>query len=63
MNDAVDWARDLGGGTRVALVQAGTFRSDAGALFGPVPRLLWDRWVEPTRSTTRTGSSRRSTAS
>jgi glyoxylase-like metal-dependent hydrolase (beta-lactamase superfamily II) len=29
----------------VALVQAGTFRSDAGALFGPVPRLLWDRWV------------------
>ena len=45
MNDAVDWALDLGGGTRVALVQAGTFRSDAGALFGPVPRLLWDRWV------------------
>ena len=41
MNDAVDWALDLGGGTRVALVQAGTFRSDAGALFGPVPRLLW----------------------
>ncbi len=29
----------------VALVQAGTFRSDAGALFGPVPRLLWDRWA------------------
>ena len=23
----------------------GTFRSDAGALFGPVPRLLWDRLV------------------
>lgn len=23
-------------------MQAGTFRSDAGALFGPVPRLLWD---------------------
>jgi glyoxylase-like metal-dependent hydrolase (beta-lactamase superfamily II) len=45
VNDAVDWARDLGGGTRVALVQAGTFRSDAGALFGPVPRLLWNRWV------------------
>jgi glyoxylase-like metal-dependent hydrolase (beta-lactamase superfamily II) len=40
-NDAVDWARDLGGGTRVALVQAGTFRSDAGALFGPVPWGLW----------------------
>ena len=45
MNDAVPWAADLGGGTRVGLVQAGTFRSDAGALFGPVPRLLWDRWV------------------
>jgi glyoxylase-like metal-dependent hydrolase (beta-lactamase superfamily II) len=45
INDAVDWRRDLGGGTTVALVQAGTFRSDAGALFGPVPRLLWDRWV------------------
>jgi glyoxylase-like metal-dependent hydrolase (beta-lactamase superfamily II) len=45
MNDAVDWAADLGGGTRVALIQAGTFRSDAGALFGPVPRLLWDRLV------------------
>jgi glyoxylase-like metal-dependent hydrolase (beta-lactamase superfamily II) len=29
----------------VALIQAGTFRSDAGALFGPVPRLLWDRLV------------------
>jgi glyoxylase-like metal-dependent hydrolase (beta-lactamase superfamily II) len=29
----------------VALVQAGSFRSDAGALFGPVPRLLWDRLV------------------
>ena len=26
-------------------IQAGTFRSDAGALFGPVPRLLWDRLV------------------
>ena len=45
LNDAVDWRRDLGGGTTVALVQAGTFRSDAGALFGPVPRMLWDRWV------------------
>ncbi len=45
INDAVDWAADLGGGTRVALVQAGTFRSDAGALFGPVPRILWDRLV------------------
>jgi glyoxylase-like metal-dependent hydrolase (beta-lactamase superfamily II) len=45
INSAVDWAADLGGGTRVALVQAGTFRSDAGALFGPVPRILWDRLV------------------
>jgi glyoxylase-like metal-dependent hydrolase (beta-lactamase superfamily II) len=45
MNDAVDWSADLGGGTRVALIQAGTFRSDAGALFGPVPRILWDRLV------------------
>jgi glyoxylase-like metal-dependent hydrolase (beta-lactamase superfamily II) len=41
INDTVDWARDLGGGTRVALVRAGTFRSDAGALFGPVPWSLW----------------------
>ena len=45
INDAVDWAVDLGGGTRAALIQAGTFRSDAGALFGPVPRILWDRLV------------------
>ena len=41
MNDSVDWARDLGGGVRVALIQAGTFRSDAGTLFGPVPWVLW----------------------
>lgn len=45
LNDAVDWSTDLGGGTRVSLVQAGTFRSDAGALFGPVPRILWNRLV------------------
>jgi len=45
MNSAVDWRRDLGGGTRLALVQAGTFRSDAGPLFGPVPRVLWDGLV------------------
>jgi glyoxylase-like metal-dependent hydrolase (beta-lactamase superfamily II) len=45
INDAVDWRTELGGGTRVALVQAGTFRSDAGALFGPVPRLLWGSLV------------------
>jgi glyoxylase-like metal-dependent hydrolase (beta-lactamase superfamily II) len=45
MNDAFDWATTLGPGVRVGLVQAGTFRSDAGALFGPVPRVLWGRWV------------------
>lgn len=45
INDTVDWSADLGGGTRVALIQAGQFRSDAGALFGPVPRILWDRLV------------------
>jgi glyoxylase-like metal-dependent hydrolase (beta-lactamase superfamily II) len=46
LNGAVDWRRDLGGGFRVALVRAGTFRSDAGALFGPVPRILWGRLVD-----------------
>jgi glyoxylase-like metal-dependent hydrolase (beta-lactamase superfamily II) len=45
MNDAVDWRADLGGGVHVALIQAGSFRSDAGTLFGPVPRILWDRLV------------------
>ena len=45
INDAVDWSTELGGGTRVALVQAGTFLTDAGAVFGPVPRLLWERHV------------------
>jgi glyoxylase-like metal-dependent hydrolase (beta-lactamase superfamily II) len=45
ISDAVDWALDLGGGTRVALIQAGTFRSDAGTLFGPVPRILWNGLV------------------
>ena len=43
LDDALDWSTSLGGGTSVALVQAGTFLSDAGALFGPVPRLLWER--------------------
>jgi glyoxylase-like metal-dependent hydrolase (beta-lactamase superfamily II) len=43
--DTADWSIELGGGTRVSLIQAGTFRSDAGALFGPVPRLLWDHLV------------------
>jgi glyoxylase-like metal-dependent hydrolase (beta-lactamase superfamily II) len=45
INDEVDWRVALGGGTTAALIQAGTFRSDAGALFGPVPRILWDRLV------------------
>ena len=45
LNDAVHWSTDLGAGVRVALVQAGTFRSDAGALFGPVPRVLWGKLV------------------
>ena len=46
MNDAVDWKLDLGGGVRVALIQAGSFRSDAGTLFGPVPWVLWGDLVE-----------------
>jgi glyoxylase-like metal-dependent hydrolase (beta-lactamase superfamily II) len=41
INDATDWSRDLGGGVRVALVVAGRFRTDAGAIFGPVPWMLW----------------------
>jgi glyoxylase-like metal-dependent hydrolase (beta-lactamase superfamily II) len=45
LNDAVDWRASLGDGTQVALIQAGTFRTDAGAIFGPVPRLLWGRLV------------------
>jgi glyoxylase-like metal-dependent hydrolase (beta-lactamase superfamily II) len=45
INDAAAWSADLGGGTRVGLIRAGTFRSDAGALFGPVPRILWDKLV------------------
>ena len=45
LNDAVNWSAQLGGGTRVALVQAGRFRTDAGAVFGAVPRLLWGKLV------------------
>src|SRR5450759_28213 len=45
MADDVPWSADLGGGAQVALVQAGTFLADAGAVFGPVPRLLWERHV------------------
>ncbi len=39
--DVHDWFADLGAGTRVALVVAGTFRSDAGVLLGHVPRPTW----------------------
>ena len=46
MRDANDWFADLGGGTRVALVVAGTFRSDAGVLLGHVPRTLWHPLVQ-----------------
>ena len=46
LNESVDWRTDLGGGVRVALVQAGTFTTDAGAAFGPVPRSMWERLVE-----------------
>ena len=42
----VDWRADLGGGTTVALVQAGVFQADAGALFGPVPRSMWQGLVD-----------------
>jgi len=45
-NDAVHWRTDLGGGTSVALIQAGSFRSDAGTLLGPVPWILWRSWAE-----------------
>lgn len=45
INASVDWRADLGGGVRVALLQAGVFRSDVGTLFGPVPRVMWDRLV------------------
>ncbi len=45
MNDAVHWSAELGGGTRIALIQAGRFRSDAGALLGVVPRIMWNGLV------------------
>ncbi|MFI5255092.1 MAG: MBL fold metallo-hydrolase, partial [Candidatus Limnocylindrales bacterium] len=45
INERVDWRTDLGAGRRVALIQAGTFTSDAGTVFGPVPRTLWERLV------------------
>jgi glyoxylase-like metal-dependent hydrolase (beta-lactamase superfamily II) len=33
------------GGTLVDLIRIGTFRSDAGAIFGPVPRTTWEPLV------------------
>jgi glyoxylase-like metal-dependent hydrolase (beta-lactamase superfamily II) len=45
LNTAVHWSAELGGGTRVALIQAGRFRSDAGALLGVVPRMMWNKLV------------------
>ncbi len=41
LTDVHDWFADLGGGTRLALVVAGSFRSDAGVLLGHVPRPTW----------------------
>lgn len=46
LNESVDWRTELGGDVRVALVQAGTFTSDAGTIFGPVPKIMWERLVE-----------------
>ncbi len=46
INDAVHWRAELGGGTTVALVQAGSFLGDAGSLLGPVPWILWRPLVE-----------------
>ncbi|HEV8054111.1 MAG TPA: MBL fold metallo-hydrolase, partial [Candidatus Limnocylindrales bacterium] len=45
INASVDWRTELGGAVRVALIQAGTFTSDAGTVFGPVPRTMWDALV------------------
>jgi len=61
INDAVDWRADLGGGTTVALVRAGTFRTDSGAIFGPVPWILWRPWPRVS-STPTAGCTRPSTA-
>jgi glyoxylase-like metal-dependent hydrolase (beta-lactamase superfamily II) len=52
INETVDWSRELGGGTRIALIQAGWFTTDAGAAFGPVPRIMWQRLVEAELSPT-----------
>ena len=41
LNDAVDARIDLGGRVTVALVIAGSFRSDAGSILGPAPWVMW----------------------
>ena len=46
LSETVDWRAELGGGTRIALIQAGWFTTDAGAAFGPVPRIMWQKLVE-----------------
>ena len=46
LNDTAHWSAELGGGTRIALIQAGKFRSDAGALLGVVPRMMWQGLVD-----------------
>jgi glyoxylase-like metal-dependent hydrolase (beta-lactamase superfamily II) len=46
IGEPVDWRAELGGGVTAALVQAGTFTSDAGTVFGPVPRTMWHALVE-----------------
>jgi glyoxylase-like metal-dependent hydrolase (beta-lactamase superfamily II) len=43
---SAEWRADLGGGSTIALIQAGVFASDAGTLLGPVPRVMWQRLVE-----------------
>lgn len=45
LNETVHWSSELGGGTRIALIQAGQFRTDAGAMLGVVPRMLWNKLV------------------
>ncbi len=45
LRDTNDWFADLGGGTRVSLVVAGSFRSDAGVIMGHVPWTTWRSMV------------------
>ena len=43
---SADWRADLGGGTTIALIQAGVFTTDAGTILGPVPRQMWEHLVK-----------------